>query len=49
MSLFDLHMKYVDVTDLADVLKYLEGLEAGLFDESYPPAKKAGRGKASGR
>lgn len=49
MSLFDLHMKYVDVTDLADVLAYLEGIEAGLFDESYPPAKKAGRGKASGR
>jgi nicotinamidase-related amidase len=49
MSLFDLHMKYVDVTDLADVLKYMEGIEAGLFDESYPPAGKAGRGKASGR
>jgi len=49
MSLFDLHMKYVDVTDLADVLKYLESLEAGLFDENYPPAKKTGRGKANGR
>ena len=38
IALFDLHMKYVDVTDLDDVLGYLKGLPAGLFDESYPPA-----------
>ena len=43
MSLFDLHMKYVDVTDLADVLRYLDGLEAGLFDRTYPPAAAAAR------
>jgi isochorismate hydrolase len=41
ITLFDLHMKYVDVTDTADVLSYLEGLEAGLFDETYPPAAAA--------
>ncbi|REK21655.1 MAG: isochorismatase family protein [Actinobacteria bacterium] len=41
IALFDLHMKYVDVTDLGDVLGYLEGLEAGLFDDVYPPAAKA--------
>jgi maleamate amidohydrolase len=41
MSLFDLHMKYVDVTDTEDVLSYLEGLDAGLFDATYPPAAKA--------
>ena len=41
MTLFDLHMKYVDVTDTADVLGYLNGLEAGLFDETYPPAAAA--------
>lgn len=41
IALFDLHMKYIDVTDTADVLSYLEGLEAGLFDDTYPPAAKA--------
>ena len=41
IALFDLHMKYVDVTDLADVLAYLEGLPAGLFDRTYPPAAQA--------
>lgn len=41
MSLFDLHMKYVDVTDTDDVVTYLEGLEAGIFDERYPPAAAA--------
>jgi nicotinamidase-related amidase len=38
VALFDLHMKYVDVVALADVLGYLEGLEPNLFDETYPPA-----------
>ncbi len=41
MALFDLHMKYIDVTDLSDTLQYLEGLDAGLFDDVYPPAAKA--------
>jgi maleamate amidohydrolase len=41
IALFDLHMKYVDVTDLNDVLGYLGGLEEGLFDDVYPPAAKA--------
>jgi hypothetical protein len=40
--LFDLHMKYVDVTDTAEVVSYLDGLDAGLFDATYPPAAKAG-------
>ena len=41
VALFDLHMKYVDVTTLSDVLGYLEKLPAGLFDETYPPAAAA--------
>lgn len=43
IALFDLHMKYIDVTDLQDVLGYLGGLEAGLFDNTYPPAAAAAR------
>lgn len=43
MALFDLHMKYVDVTDTDDVVTYLEGLDAGLFDDTYPPAAAARR------
>ena len=38
VSLMDLHMKYVDVTDTDDVVAYLEGLAAGLFDATWPPA-----------
>ena len=38
VSLMDLHMKYVDVTDTDDVVAYLEGLDAGLFDATWPPA-----------
>ena len=34
-------MKYVDVTDLDDVLDYLKKLPAGIFDESFPPAALA--------
>lgn len=41
VSLLDLHMKYVDVTDTDDVVAYLEGLEAGLFDNEFPPAAAA--------
>ncbi len=43
IALFDLHMKYVDVTDLDDVLAYLGGLPTGLFDATYPPAAAAAR------
>jgi nicotinamidase-related amidase len=43
MALFDLHMKYVDVTDTDDVVAHLEGLDAGLFDATYPPAAAAAR------
>ena len=32
MALFDLHMKYIDVTTLEDTLQYLESLDASLFD-----------------
>jgi len=44
IALFDLHMKYVDVTDTQDVVDHLEGLPAGLFDVTYPPAARAARG-----
>jgi hypothetical protein len=37
----DLHMKYVDVTDTDDVVAYLDGLEPGLFDATWPPAARA--------
>ncbi|MXX63976.1 MAG: isochorismatase family protein, partial [Acidimicrobiia bacterium] len=43
IALFDLHMKYVDVTDLEDVLTYLRGVPEGLFDHTYPPAAEARR------
>ncbi|MYH54886.1 MAG: isochorismatase family protein, partial [Acidimicrobiia bacterium] len=43
IALFDLHMKYVDVTDLDDVLTYLRGVPEGLFDHTYPPAAEARR------
>jgi nicotinamidase-related amidase len=43
VALFDLHMKYVDVTELAEVLGYLETLDAGMFDERYPPSARARR------
>lgn len=43
IALFDLHMKYVDVTDLDDVLAYLDALPAGLFDRTWPPAARAAR------
>jgi isochorismate hydrolase len=39
IALFDLHMKYVDVTDTDEVVGYLEGLPAGLFADVYPPAR----------
>lgn len=41
IALFDLHMKYVDVTDTDEVVGYLEDLPEGLFDEVYPPAREA--------
>jgi maleamate amidohydrolase len=41
IALFDLHMKYIDVTTLSDVIGYLEKLPAGLFDTTYPPAAAA--------
>lgn len=41
VALFDLHMKYVDVTDTDDVVAHLEQLETGLFDSTYPPAAAA--------
>jgi maleamate amidohydrolase len=43
VALFDLHMKYVDVTTLSDVLGYLEKLPPGLFDATYPPAAEAAK------
>ena len=43
VALMDVHMKYCDVTDTDDVVEYLESLEAGLFDDRFPPsAAKAG-------
>lgn len=41
VALMDVHMKYCDVTDTADVLENLESLPAGLFDDVFPPAAKA--------
>jgi nicotinamidase-related amidase len=41
VALMDLHMKYVDVTDTDDVVGYLDGLEPGLSDETWPPAARA--------
>lgn len=41
IALFDLHMKYVDVTGTDDVVTYLASLDAGLFDAQYPPAAAA--------
>lgn len=38
VALFDLHMKYIDVTDLADVMSHIESLPAGLFDDVLSPA-----------
>jgi nicotinamidase-related amidase len=43
VALFDLHMKYVDVTTLNDVLGYLEKLPPGIFDATYPPAAEAAK------
>ena len=39
----DVHMKYADVTDTDDVVGYLEGLAAGLFDDVFPPAARAAK------
>lgn len=47
MALFDLHMKYIDVTTLDDVLGYLNKLPEGLFDATYPPAAAAARGASA--
>lgn len=41
VALMDVHMKYADVTDTEDVVNYLSSLEAGLFDEVFPPAAAA--------
>lgn len=41
VNLFDLQQKYCDVVELEDVLGYLGGLEVGLFDDDYPPAREA--------
>lgn len=41
VALMDVHMKYADVTDTDDVVEYLDGLEAGLFDATFPPAAAA--------
>jgi nicotinamidase-related amidase len=41
VNLFDLHQKYCDVMTLDETLSYLGGLEPGLFDEEFPPAREA--------
>ena len=43
LALFDLHMKYVDVTDLDEVSEYLKNLTPGLFDENFPPSAQASK------
>lgn len=39
VTLLDVHMKYADVTDTDEVVRYLEDLPAGAFDDVYPPAR----------
>lgn len=39
VNLFDLQQKYCDVVGLEDVLTYLDGLEPGIFDDVWPPAR----------
>lgn len=41
VALLDVHMKYADVTTTDDVVRYLEGLDEGLFDDRFPPAADA--------
>jgi maleamate amidohydrolase len=36
VNLMDLNMKYCDVTDVADVMAFLDTVPAGLFDEQFP-------------
>jgi maleamate amidohydrolase len=43
VALLDVHMKYADVTSTDEVVAYLEGLDAGLFDAEFPPAAAAAR------
>lgn len=38
VALLDVHMKYADVTDTDEVVRYMEALPAGLFDDRYPSA-----------
>lgn len=47
VALLDVHMKYADVTDTDDVVGYLEGLPAGLFDDRFPPAAAAAAAAAA--
>lgn len=47
VALMDVHMKYADVTDTDDVVGYLDGLEAGLFDDVFPPAAAAAAAAAT--
>lgn len=46
VALMDVHMKYADVTDTDDVVTYLGSLEAGLFDDVFPPARAAAAASA---
>lgn len=48
VALMDVHMKYADVTDTDDVVQYLESLDAGLFDEQFPPAAAAAKSAGEG-
>ncbi|MDY7103679.1 MAG: isochorismatase family protein [Actinomycetota bacterium] len=43
VALMDVHMKYADVTTTDDVVAYLNGLDAGLFDAEFPPAAAAAK------
>ena len=43
VALLDVHMKYADVTTTDDIVANLESLEAGLFDDVFPPAAAAAR------
>ncbi|MEY3019434.1 MAG: hypothetical protein RLZZ272_418 [Actinomycetota bacterium] len=43
VALMDVHMKYADVTTTDDIVANLESLEAGLFDDVFPPAAAAAK------
>lgn len=46
LNLYDLHMKYADVVTLNETMRYIDGLDAGLFDEQMPSLVSAAQTRA---